>query len=583
LSTSPVRAVAYYRKSSEDDGGSVDQQQKWALAAAPSQGVEVVREFADQAKKGHETASRTAFHEMLRFCQQEAKRGSPVEAIVCWHPNRFSRADSQETGWFVWEFRKAGVGRMFTAARGWVDFGRMEDRIIFGIEQDASNHRYVVDLARDCTRGRLSGAREGRWMGGPVPYGYRAELEKVTVKGKTRWRTARLVLGPDHEGEVVRRLFIDYARTAVGLRGLAQRLTAAGVPAPKGGKKGWGTNTVKRILLNPAYLGRVVWARRTEGKFFGVVNAELVPLSGPQKSRPNDEGGWVYAPSQTHEPLVDQKTWERCQEKLARRRKERQPRLGCYALSGLVRCGHCGGNMVARVNLAGTGGRRHTYRRVLCGTYNRTGGPTCQYNAVDADALARAVVKKLRSHLFSPEALDALRKEIRRQDEEEAAGNGLLNALEARLATLDRNVERAARRVVDEEDEALVPSLRKQLKTVTSERDELARQVEAARQSRQPAGDLDTGVEEALAMAGKMSEALEAGDDDLLREVLGEAASYVELFFDHAPTASGKRVRSTYSRGLIHLRQQRWSHYIGVNGSPAPCRKITSGYFFAAS
>jgi DNA invertase Pin-like site-specific DNA recombinase len=74
----------------------------------------VVREFADQAEKGHETASRSEFHEMLRFCQQQ-RQGTPINAVVVWNENRFSRSDSQETAWFIWEFRKAGVTRMFTA------------------------------------------------------------------------------------------------------------------------------------------------------------------------------------------------------------------------------------------------------------------------------------------------------------------------------------------------------------------------------------------------------------------------------------------------------------------------------------
>jgi DNA invertase Pin-like site-specific DNA recombinase len=561
-----IRAVTYYRKSNEDDGGSVEQQQKWALAAAPQQGIEILREFTDQAKKGHETATRTAFHDMLRFCQQEGKQGRPVEAIVCWHPNRFSRADSIETGWFVHEFRKAGVCRMFTAARGWVDFGRMEDRIIFGIEQDASNHRYVVDLAQDATRGRLAGAREGRWMGGPIPYGYRPEMEKVTVKGKTRWRTARLVLGPDAEADVVRRIFLDYANTAVGLRQLAQRLTADGVPTPRGGKS-WTVHTVRNILTHPVYLGRLVWGRRVQGKFFGVVDAELVPLTGPRKSRPN--GKAVRAPSQTHEPLVDVAVWERCQAKLARRKKERQPRLGCYALSGLVRCGHCGANMVARVVEA----KGHSYRRVFCGTYNRCGSPACEYNAVDADALARAVVEKLQERLFSEGALEALRREISGQADGAVATGKALAALEARLAVLERKVDQAGRRVVDEDDEALVPTLRKHLKAVTAERDELARQVEAARRSRQPAGDLEEVIREAMALAGRFQEALTAEDGDLLREVLGEAVSYVELFFDHSPAPGGK-VHSDYARGLIYLRPQRWNE--STSGCSVPGSRRTT-------
>jgi DNA invertase Pin-like site-specific DNA recombinase len=315
-SNSTDRSVAYYRKSDEDDGDSVEQQQQWATSAAPREGVQIVREFIDQAKKGHETASREKFLAMLEFCRQEAKLGRPIKVVTCWKPNRFSRADSQETSWFIWEFRKTGVERMFTA-QGWIDFARMEDRMIYGIVQEASNHRYVVDLAQDCTRGKLNGARAGRWMGGPVPYAYRGEQEKITKKGRTRWVTVRLILGPEIEVEVTRRIFLDYANTDIGLRGLAQRLTADGIPSPRGGA--WGTNTIKRILKNPVYLGRLVWARRCEGKFFGVVNAELVPLSGPQKSRANNAASYVYAPSMTHEPLVDLKTFERCQEKLARR------------------------------------------------------------------------------------------------------------------------------------------------------------------------------------------------------------------------------------------------------------------------
>jgi site-specific DNA recombinase len=576
-STAPVRGVGYYRKSNEDDGSSVEQQQHWAREACAREGIDLVREFTDQAKKGHENATRTDFHEMLRFCQAQAKRGEPVDVIVTWHQNRFSRSDSHETSWYVWELRKAGVSRMFTANKGWVDFARMEDRILLNIEQDATSHQYVINLAQDSTRGRLAGAEAGRWMGGPVPYGYRPEMEKVTVKGRTRYRTKRLVLGPDQEAAVVRRLFRDYAAGKAGLRGLAQRLTAEGVPAPEGGAA-WGTNTVKRILRNPAYLGRLAWGRRTEGKFFGVVDAKLVKKAGRKRREDNPAAAWVWSAEQTHEPLTDLATWELCQALLARRKKEGQPRLGCYPLSGLVRCGHCGGHMVARVNrVQRRNGQTHQYRRVLCGTYNRTGGPSCNYNAVDADALARAVVRKLRERLFNREALETLRAEVRRQDKE-ALGGADLASLTARLAAAERRLDVAARRVLEEEDEGAVPALRKHMSAIREERDRLAAEVSAATQRGGPqAEDLEAGVEEALAIMGELEAATGAEDNDLLRAVLGRAVAYVELFFDHAPTGGGKRVRSRYARGLVHVRPQRWAQYIEVNGQPAPCRKTTSG------
>jgi DNA invertase Pin-like site-specific DNA recombinase len=97
----PIRAVFYGRKSNEDDGSSIDQQRDWARTTCQKERVEIVREFADQAKKGHETATRTEFHEMLKFCQEQSRQGTPIDVIVCWHHNRFSRADSQETAWFI--------------------------------------------------------------------------------------------------------------------------------------------------------------------------------------------------------------------------------------------------------------------------------------------------------------------------------------------------------------------------------------------------------------------------------------------------------------------------------------------------
>src|SRR5262249_51783295 len=162
MANSIVRAVAYYRMSSAEQDRSVQQQRAWAEDACPAAGIELVAEFVDAAKKGHETAKRTEFHRMLEFCREAAARRRPVEASVCWHSNRFSRADGIETAWFVHEFRKAGVNRMFTADR-WLDFRRMEDRTLFGITQDASNHPYVRELSMNSLRGRVDTAAEGFW------------------------------------------------------------------------------------------------------------------------------------------------------------------------------------------------------------------------------------------------------------------------------------------------------------------------------------------------------------------------------------------------------------------------------------
>src|SRR5262249_16855073 len=76
---STLRAVAYYRKSNEDDGNSIDQQREWAHDVCPKEDLVLVREFSDRAKRGWDTAKRTDFHEMLDFCRQQARQGTPVD------------------------------------------------------------------------------------------------------------------------------------------------------------------------------------------------------------------------------------------------------------------------------------------------------------------------------------------------------------------------------------------------------------------------------------------------------------------------------------------------------------------------
>jgi DNA invertase Pin-like site-specific DNA recombinase len=167
----PTRAVAYYRMSSSPQEKSIPQQRAEMQPKCQLERVEVVREFADEAKSGGGMKKRDEFLEMVRFCQQEAKRGQPVEAVVCYDPSRFSRADSNETSHYIWELRKAGVNRLLTWER-WYDFRKEEDRVIHSLQQDFTNNRYLRDLSAKILRGRKDAAAGGYFTGGMVPYGF---------------------------------------------------------------------------------------------------------------------------------------------------------------------------------------------------------------------------------------------------------------------------------------------------------------------------------------------------------------------------------------------------------------------------
>lgn len=574
-----IRAVAYYRKSNEDDGNSIDQQREWARGACQREGLELVCEFADQAKKGHETATRTAFHEMLKFCQDQARRHAPIQAVVCWHPDRFSRSDSLETSKFLFEFREAGAGRMLTAQK-WIDFNRPEDRMLSGIEQEAGAHKFVTDLAKATTRGRIAAASDGRWAGGPIPFAYRAEREEVVVKGQRRLRPKRLVLGPDWEVRAVRLIFDLYANTPKGLQAVAAELTRRGVPTAKG-RGGWTVSAVKRVLTNPAYLGRIRWNKNSCGKFVGVIDGRAVDRpAGRGRVRPNDRGQWV-GKDDRHEPVVDLATFERCQAKLSERggaggRPRRMPTRGSFVLTGLIRCAHCGRAMVGRTDATG----RRVY---FCGGYNACGADACHYNAVDADGLAKALLRKLRAAWTRGGNLDKVREEVMRQDAAELkAGDGRADALGRRLRQLDKDLAAGIGRLRSI-DPDLLDGYQVGLKALQKEKSEAEAELKRIEDTPDAKEDLLRQVDAAVAVLRRLEAAVDAvtGDDagagagDDLRAVLSEVVTRIEVWFSHEPY--GKRTRCKFLRAPVYVREDVALVYTGVLnpsgpgiGSPTP-------------
>jgi DNA invertase Pin-like site-specific DNA recombinase len=577
---SAIRGASYYRKSNEDDGSSIEQQREWARAACQKEGVELVREFADQAKKGHETASRTAFHEMLAFCQEQARRRTPIEVIVCWHTNRFSRADSIETGHYLHLFRQAGVRRILTAQR-WIDFGRGEDRIIFGVNQEASDHKYVLDHAHATARGRVARARAGKWVGGVAPLGYRVEREEVIVKGVRRLRPRRLVLGPEREVEIVRLIFDLYANTPMGLVAVAQELTRRKIPSPRG-LPAWTSESVKHILTNPVYLGRLAWNRRTVGKFVGVIDGRPVDRPADNgKARINGKGQWIDS-NPDHDKIIDLVTYERCQDKLAARRGGRRRTRGTFVLTGLLRCAHCGRAMVGRTE----GNGRQVY---FCGGYNHYGKGPCHYNAVAAAPLTDALLAKLREAWVGLN-LDAIVRELQRQyDEEAQAGGQKAEVLRRRVRQLDADLAEGIARLRSI-DLSLLDGYQKGLKALQAERDQAEADLRREEAAPRPAGETMARVKKAVAKLQALSTAAAASEADLLRELLAEVVTKIEVWFHHEQTP--RRVRCKFARALVWVRDDVALLYTDVakqaeaqDGPSQDCTNLThsSGEVYGAN
>ncbi len=193
---------------------------------------------------------------------------------------------------------------------------------------DARQIRFELFMAREefeMTRERMNGAKftyaaQGKWISGLAPFGY-----------KLNKRTSRLE--PVDEDKAVVKLIFDIFLNGLDGKDLsytaiATHLTKLQFTTPRGGKR-WSKDSVRRILQNEAYIGRVRYKARETTK------------DGKKVFRPESEHIVV---DDAHEPIISKEDFEAVQTKIENK-VPLLPVVTSYEpneLAGLCVCSVCG-------------------------------------------------------------------------------------------------------------------------------------------------------------------------------------------------------------------------------------------------
>ena len=248
---------------------------------------------------------------------------------------------------------------------------------------------YVKQLAEKTHRG-LRGRVEAGRSGGGNSYGY-----KVVRDGAERG--ARAIV-PD-QAAVIIRIFTDYA-AGISPRAIAHALNAEGAQGPRG--RGWDQSTIngnrKRgtgILNNELYIGRLMWNRQ---RFL------RDPETRRRVSRPNS-GDDVVVTEVPELRIVPDALWNSVKDRQTAHARPTRPDRGHghhgywetrrpqHLLSGLIKCGACGGGMVLV-------GKTH----YGCATARNKG--TCTHRlTMRRDRLESLVLDGLKRHLVTPKLM----------------------------------------------------------------------------------------------------------------------------------------------------------------------------------
>lgn len=247
-----------------------------------------------------------------------------------------------------------------------------DDEEYMEFELFMSRREYKM-IKRRMDRGREQAVVEGNYMGSYRPYGYNI----------LKTKTARTLIPNEEEAPIVKKIFEWSVKENLSARKIAERLDAMGVPTYTGTPE-WSKESIKTILTNPTYVGKVKWNDRMQVKT--MVNGELVA----SRPRSNHTDRYMeYEGKHKEHALVDIETFEAVSKKFHSDRTKGNLKLQ-NPLAGLLRCKNCGFVMAHQA---------YKNKPTVAARYLHRQSTKCKVKSVIADDVINAVVHSLKLYI----------------------------------------------------------------------------------------------------------------------------------------------------------------------------------------
>lgn len=314
--------------------------------------------------------------------------------------------------------------------------GEMMRRIINLFDEHQSK-----EISKHVSRCMKENARQGFFNGSAPPFGYQAI---VTDVAGSRGRHKKKLAINEAEAGIVRMAYDLYQHghegRELGCKEIAKHLTEKGL-LMRGNP--WNIQKTHKLLSDSLYMG----------EYFTNIRD-----SKANTNRPPEEWVKVTVPA-----IIDAATFERVREKReARAPSKTPPRLvnSPTLLTGLLKCGVCGGSMTL---VTGKGGK---YRYYKCTRRQNQGNHACTSANLPMEKLDDLVLEQLAQRIFAKERLQMLMAELRKRikgskdnqqerineinrqiKKTEERQQRLLDAIETGIIELDETTQRRAQQL----------------------------------------------------------------------------------------------------------------------------------------
>ncbi len=296
-----MRCVLYRRVSTDmqaEEGFSLEAQRVRLQAYAESQGWTITGDYCDEGF----SAKNTERPQMQRLIKDIKEKRFDV--ILVYRLDRFVRSvlDLHE---LLQLMDKHDV--KFKSATEVFDTTSATGRLFITLIATLAQWERET-IAERVHMGMTKRAQQGLRNGAPAPYGYRMENGMLIID--------------EEEAKWVQFIFSRYQ--TVGALTVSKELNAKGIRTKKG--EWWSDFSVKYVLRNPIYTGRVRWNFENTSNGRKRSNAEII----------------TEYQQEDFEPIIDETTFDEVQLLISKRKSNAFRSSGFYPFSGIAKCAKCG-------------------------------------------------------------------------------------------------------------------------------------------------------------------------------------------------------------------------------------------------
>lgn len=418
--------AAIYCRLSQDDGslgesGSIQTQKAILTQYCQEHHMEIVDCYCDDGWSGT-NFDRPAFQRMIGDI--EAGR---VNTVIVKDLSRFGREYAQMGLYIEHYFEEKGV-RFLSLAEN-IDSSQGLNNLVLPFT-NVINSLYARQASEKTKAAHRARAKNGMFLGSRAPYGYQKDPND----------RHHLIVDPE-AAEVVKEIFRMFA-DGIGYVRMTKILRERNILNPQAyfnqnnpdyykhsdyWRKpfDWHATSVRAILNNPVYLGKLTFGKTKTKGFFD------------KRRVPAEESDWIVV-EHTHEPLVSQELWDTVHQMMkARRRENGSGHVQPFA--GLVKCAGCGSSLNASYDK-----KKGKYTGFSCWVYKNYGKQRCTSHAIGWQTLNRLVLEDIRCNAQVAKLAAAryvgvlLRAKLEKEKGETVRAEGELKKAEKRIGELDK-------------------------------------------------------------------------------------------------------------------------------------------------